>query len=128
MIDTALINVPAHAGSMIFGRSLLERLMLICQRAGVKRFFIEAGNPGDGDLRASLGSFRDHPEVNFVGSFAQVLEQLPGDAPCIALRGNLVLAASQLRGLLESQATRPGEVVRVESTDAARGGTIAAGP
>ena len=113
---------------MIFGRSLLERLMLICQRAGVKRFFIEAGDPGDGDLRASLGSFRDHPEVNFVESFAQVLEQLPGDAPCIALRGNLVLAASQLRGLLESQATRPGEVVSVESTDAARGGSVAAGP
>ncbi len=67
MIDTALINVPPRAGDLIFGRSLLERLMLICQRAGVKRFFIEAGASKDGDLRASLGSFRDHPEVNFVG-------------------------------------------------------------
>jgi len=113
---------------MIFGRSLLERLMLICQRAGVKRFFIEAGDSGHGDLRASLGSFRDHPGVNFVGSFAQVLEQLPFDAPCIALKGNLVLAASQLRGLLASQAARPGEVVGVESTDAARGGSLTAGP
>jgi phosphatidylglycerophosphate synthase len=113
---------------MIFGRPLLERLMLICQRAGVKRFFIEAGDPEDRGLRATLGSFRDHPEVNFVGSFAQVLEQLPADAPCIALRGNLVLAASQLRGLLASQAARPGEVVGCESTDAAHGGTLAAGP
>lgn len=102
--------------------------MLMCQRAGVKRFFIEAGEPEDRGLRASLGSFRDHPEVNFVGSFIQVLEQLPADAPCIALRGNLVLAASQLRGLLASQAARPGEVVSVESTDAARTGTLAAGP
>ena len=58
-------------------------------------------------MRASLGSFGDHPEVNFVGSFVQVLEQLPADAPCIALEGNLVLAASQLRGLLDNQAARP---------------------
>jgi phosphatidylglycerophosphate synthase len=113
---------------MIFGRSLLERLMLMCQRAGVKRFFIEAGNPAQDSVRTSLGSFRDHSEVNFVGSFTQVLEQLPADAPCIALRGNLVLAASQLRGLLASQAERPGEVVSVASTDAARCGSLAAGP
>jgi phosphatidylglycerophosphate synthase len=128
LIDTALINVPARADNMIFGRSLLERLMLICQRAGVKRFFIEASSLDDGGLRASLGSFRDHPEVNFVGSFAQVLEQLPADAPCIALRGNLVLAASQLRGLLDNQAARPGEVISVESTEGVRGGSLAAGP
>jgi phosphatidylglycerophosphate synthase len=113
---------------MIFGRSLLERLMLMCQRAGVKRFFIQTGDPGACDVRTSLGSFRDHPEVNFVGSFMQVLEQLPADAPCIALRGNLVLAASQLRGLLATQAERPGEVVSVGSTDAARAGSLAAGP
>jgi phosphatidylglycerophosphate synthase len=113
---------------MIFGRSLLERLMLMCQRVGVKRFFIEAGDVDAGRVRASLGSFRDHPEVNFVGSFAQVLEQVPADAPCIALRGNLVLAASQMRGLLENQAARPGEVVSVESTDSARGGSLAVGP
>jgi phosphatidylglycerophosphate synthase len=113
---------------MIFGRSLLERLMLMCQRAGVKRFFIKGGDPHDGSLRASLGSFRDHPEINFVGSFVQVLEQLPADAPCIALRGNLVLATSQLRGLLDHQAARPGEVVSVESTDDARGGCLAVGP
>ncbi|MGZ3620738.1 MAG: CDP-alcohol phosphatidyltransferase family protein [Candidatus Binataceae bacterium] len=128
MIDTALIEIPAHAGNLIFGRSLLERLMLICQRAGVKRFFIETGAAGDGDVRASLGSFRDHSEVNLVGSFAQVLEQLPHDAPCIAFRGNLVLAASQLRGLLDTQAARPGEVVNLRSTDAAGGGSLSAGP
>lgn len=128
MIDIALINVPARADNMIFGRSLLERLMLMCQRVGVKRFFIEAGDLDAGGLRASLGSFRDHPEINFVGSFVQVLEQLPADAPCIALRGNLVLAASQLRGLLDNQAARPGEVISVESTDGARGGSVAAGP
>jgi phosphatidylglycerophosphate synthase len=129
LIDTALINVPARAGNLIFGRPLLERLMLICQRAGVKRFFIETGDGGDDELRASLGSFSGHPEVTFVGSFVQVLERMPADAPCIVLRGNLVLAASQLRGLLNRQeAARPGEVVSVQSTDAARSGSLAAGP
>jgi phosphatidylglycerophosphate synthase len=113
---------------MIFGRSLLERLMLICQRAGVKRFFIKADDAERGGLRASMGSFHDHPEVNFVGSLVQVLEHLPADAPCIALKGNLVLAASQLRGLLASQAARPDEVVKIESTDIARRGSVAAGP
>ena len=128
MIDTALINVPARAGNLIFGRSLLERLMLICQRAGVKRFFIQAGDPEDSGLRVSLGSFGNHPEVSFVGSFAEVLKKLPADAPCIALEGNLVLAASQLRGLVDSQAARPDELVSLGSTDAARGGSVVAGP
>jgi phosphatidylglycerophosphate synthase len=128
LIDTALINAPARADNIIFGRPLLERLMLICQRAGVKRFFIKSGDHDDRGLRDSLGSFRENPEVNFVGSFIQVLEQLPADAPCIALNGNLVLAVSQLRELLAFHAVRPGEVVRLESTDAERGGSLAAGP
>ena len=128
MVDTALIDAPARAGNMIFGRSLLERLMLICQRAGVKRFFIKADDAERSGLRASMGSFRDDPEVNFVGSLVQVLEHLPADAPCIAFKGNLVLAASQLRGLLASQAARPDEVVKIESTDIARRGSVAAGP
>lgn len=127
MIDTAVIDVSARAGNLIFGRSLIERLMLICQRAGVKRFFMVA--PGDdAGLRKALGSFRDHPGVNFVGSYAQVLAQMPPDAPCIALRGNLVFAASQLHGLIEGQAARPDELVRLETTDAAHGGSLTIGP
>ncbi|MGH7914985.1 MAG: hypothetical protein ACREPW_10095, partial [Candidatus Binataceae bacterium] len=94
----------------------------------MKRFFIESRDSNDLGLRASLGSFRDHPEVNLVRSFAQVLEQLPADAPCIAFRGNLVLAASQLRGLIASQAAHPDEVISIESTDVARAGSLAAGP
>jgi len=128
LINTALIDAPARAGNLIFGRPLLERLMLICQRAGVKRFFIERGAAGDDELRASMGSFSGHPEVTFVGSFVQVLEQMPANAPCIVLRGNLVLAASQLRELLDKQAVRPDEAVSLQSTDAARAGSLAAGP
>ena len=128
MIETAVIDVPGRAGNLIFGRSLIERLMLICQRVGVKRFFIIATVLHDAQLREALGSFRDHSGVNLVGSYAQVLAQMPADAPCIALRGNLVLAASQLRDLVEGQAARPSEVVRRETTDAARGGSLMIGP
>src|SRR5260370_8298254 len=83
---------------MVFGRSLLERLILMCQRAGVKRFFIEADDLDASGLRASLGSFRDHPEINFVGSFVQGLEQLPAAPPRIAPTGNPPPPASPLRG------------------------------
>ncbi len=128
MIDTALINVPGRGDNLIFGRPLLERLLLICQRAGVKRFFIGAPDAERPALRDSLGSFRDSPQVSFVSSFAQVLERLPGDAPCVALQGSLVLLASQLRTVLDRQAVHPGEVVALESTDTAHSGSITAGP
>jgi phosphatidylglycerophosphate synthase len=107
---------------------LLERLLLICQRAGVKRFFIGAPDAERAALCDSLGSFRDSPAVSFVGSFAQVLEQLPADTPCIALKGNLVLPTSQLRAVLDCQAIRPGEIVALDSTDTAHSGSIIAGP
>jgi phosphatidylglycerophosphate synthase len=127
-IDAALIEAPAGAGTVIFGRPLLERLLLICQRAGAQRFFVEAADGARGDLGPALGSFRDSPAVSFVGSLAEVLEQLPADARCVALRGNLVLTMAQLRSLIASQTAGSGEVVALESTDGAHSGTLAAGP
>lgn len=128
MIDAALIDAPGRSGDLIFGRPLLERLLLICQRAGAKRFFIGVPDAERAALRGSLGSFRDNPDVSFVGSFTQVLEELPADATCLALRGNLVLPASQLRTVLDRQAARPEEVVTLGSTDTAHSGSIMAGP
>lgn len=100
----------------------------MCQRVGVKRFFIGAPEAQRATIRDSLGSFRDSPDVSFVGSLAQVLEQLPADAPCVSLRGNLVMPASQLRAVLDSQAARPGQVITLQTTDASRSGSITAGP
>lgn len=128
MIETALIDVPSRSGNLIFGRPLLERLLLMCQRAGVKRFFIGAPEAERPSLRDSLGSFRDSPAVRFVGSFAQVLEELPADAPCVAMRGNLVMPASQLRAVFDHQAARPGRVVALASADVGQRGSVAAGP
>jgi phosphatidylglycerophosphate synthase len=128
VVHAALIDAVPRARDVIFGRPLLERLMLVCQRSGVRRFFVEVTQAESANVHASLGSFRDSPDVTLVASLAQALETLPAGAPCVALRGNLVLSAWRLRGLIEGQAARPNEVVVLESADEAHGGTVAIGP
>jgi len=126
-VAAALIHAPTHADELIFGRPLLERLMHVCTRAGVKRFFVEAASGERAALRAALGSFRDSPDVSFVGSLTEVLEHLPADAPCISLGGNLVVGTLQVRGVIANQAARAGEVVTLEGTGGAPG-ALAVGP
>lgn len=128
MSRTALIDAPSLAGTVIFGRPLLERLMLVCARAGVQRFFVEAPEADQGKLRASLGSLHDSKAVSLVVSRAQAVAELPAGTRCIALEGNLVLSASIMRELIEGQEARPDDVVVLESADDAHGGTVAVGP
>jgi len=59
LVHVALIHAAARARDVIFGRPLLERLLLVGQRAGVKRFFIEAPADRWSEVPASLSSFRD---------------------------------------------------------------------
>jgi len=127
-IDTALIHVPVRSGQMIFGRPLLERLMLVCSRAGVKRFFIHAPNAKCADVRASIGTFGDSPDVCFVDSLKRALDNLPADARCVVLRGALVLSPPVLAGLFARQAERPDEIVELRSTDPGSAGVVAVGP
>jgi phosphatidylglycerophosphate synthase len=126
-VEAALIEAPPLAAEVIYKRPLLERLLLVCRRAGVKRFFIEAAETERARLRASLGSFEFSPDVAFVGSAAEVLDCLPAEAPCIAMRGNLVLSPFVLRAMIARQADLPGKVVAMQSTDATHGGIVAAG-
>ncbi|MFZ2445260.1 MAG: CDP-alcohol phosphatidyltransferase family protein [Syntrophobacteraceae bacterium] len=127
-LEAALIEPPPLASEVIFGRCLLERLLLVCGRAGVKRFFIAAADAAQRTrLRASLGSFQTSPDVTFVDSAAQVLEHLPANAPCAAVRGNLVLSPFVLRELIAHQADHPGKVIAMQSTDDARSGIVAVG-
>jgi phosphatidylglycerophosphate synthase len=126
-VAAALIHAPTHAGELIFGRPLLERLMHVCACVGVQRFFVEAASDERAALRAALGAFRDSPDVSFVGSLTEVLAYLPADAPCLSLRGNLVVGTLQVRGLIANQAARAGEVVTLEGTRGASG-TLAVGP
>jgi phosphatidylglycerophosphate synthase len=128
LVHTALIHGLIRPNDVIFGRPLLERLLLVCQRAGVTRFFIETPEGAGVDLRESLGSFRDDPDVRLVRSLSQALAEEPTDEPCVALQGDLVLSSAQLTGLIARQAARRAEVAVLQSTDDARGGIIASGP
>jgi phosphatidylglycerophosphate synthase len=127
-IDAALIHVPVRAGEMIFGRPLLTRLMLVCARAGVKRFFIQASHAERANVRAMIGSFGDSPDVHFVDALARALDDLPAGARCVVLRGPLVLSPPVLAGLIARQVERPDDIVELRSTDAGSAGVVAVGP
>jgi phosphatidylglycerophosphate synthase len=130
LIETALICVPSRAHETIFGRPLLERLMMLCSRVGVRRFIVEASAAGNEDLRAALGSFGSSPQVTIVDSITAAgnwRNEVDPAAPCLAFRGNLVMAQSQLRRALADYAENPSRELRVVSADADRGGTIEVG-
>jgi len=128
VVHVALIELPACANTAIFGRSLLERLLLACERIGATRFFVATAAPRGADLERSLGAFHGRAGVSVVATFAEALERLPAETPCVALRGNLVLSPALLSGVVAEQARRPGDVVALASTDAGRAGTVSVGP
>lgn len=102
--------------------------MIQCERAGIRRFVIEA----PADLRdlahTALGRFQNRPEVGLVDSFKQATRELDPSTACIHFAGNLVLAQSQLRDALAQYRTSPGNTLKVASKDPERGGAIVVGP
>jgi phosphatidylglycerophosphate synthase len=116
---------------MIFGRPLLERLLLLCTREGVRRFIIETHDAPPNEIVRALGSFAGKPEITLVDDFRHFAadgDGLAAATPAIAFRGNLVLARSQLRRAIEAYAEAPSQRMHVDSTDADRGGAIELGP
>jgi len=94
----------------IFGRPLLERLILQCSRVGVNRFVIEASRPERDTILTALGSFGSSPQVTIVDSISapgRWRDDVDPSAPCLAFRGNLVMAQSQLRRALADYARNP---------------------
>jgi phosphatidylglycerophosphate synthase len=128
MIDTALVEVRSCASVVIFGRPLLERLLLVCQRVGIKRYVIRASQHEREQLRASLGSFYESADVRFVASFEEARLGLRANPLCLALKGDLVITRSLLMNFISQQAKHSGKVVLLESTDAEHRGSISAGP
>ena len=136
LIETALIAAPNRGNNPIFGRPLLERLMINCERAGVKRFVIAAPSGAHPELTRAMGRFRDRDSVSVVESFAEAIRPsgeghsatIDPSAPCVAFSGNLVFAKSHLARILNAHAASPETVHRAESTDRDRGGEIVTGP
>ncbi|MGH8013314.1 MAG: CDP-alcohol phosphatidyltransferase family protein [Candidatus Binataceae bacterium] len=114
----------------IFGRPLLERLMLLCARAGIKRFVVATAPEYRRITEAGLGEFRGRPEVTVVESLSHLSGRAAGldpSTPCIAFSGNLVMGQSQLRKILDSYASSRRRLLLV-STDEEHGGAVAIGP
>ena len=121
MVKNAFIEWPSRAIDFIFGLPLLERMMLVCERAGVRRFFIQASNSEREVLRTSMGEFRDSPRVRLVSSLNELLDATPPETVCVAISGNLVIAPSQLRMALECQAAHPRKIVELPAANGASG-------
>lgn len=102
--------------------------MIQCQRAGIRRFVIEAPADLREPTRAALGRFRNTPEVGLVDSFDQATRELDPSTDCLHFTGNLVLAQSHLRDAIAQYITSTGNTVKVTSKDPECGGVIMVGP
>ena len=135
VIETALIDAPDRAGNAVFGRPLLERLMINCERAGIKRFVVAAPREQYPEVARAMGRFKDSDTVSMVESLGEILTHRDGDglgidpsSPCVSFSGNLVFAKSHLAQILDAHASNPQSVHRAVSTDLDRGGEITTGP
>jgi len=135
VIETALIAAPDRANNSVFGRPLLERLMINCERAGIKRFVVAAPREAYPDVTRAMGRFGNSDTVSMVESFGEILNDrnaqelgIDRSSPCVSFSGNLVFAKSHLTRILEVHASNPRSVHRAISTDHDRGGEIATGP
>ncbi len=118
LIQTALITAPDHGTVTIFGRPLLERLMILCERAGVKRFVIESDPAGRSGLASAMGRFAGRPEVTLVESLSPFVQHQAGlseSEPCLMLAGNLVASRLQIETVMARSSEAAREVICVRN-------------
>ena len=126
MIETALIDAPRRSLDRIFGRPLLGRLLISCERAGIKSVYIV----GNRNSNLSIDGFTTDLRVQIVDSFEAVLDsplEINPAEPCVRLDGNLVLSTRQLKQILSYAGDRLAAVVKTISADHERGGSISTG-
>lgn len=102
-----------------------------CERAGVKRVYIQVSASNRDSVSNSMGRFATDRHVSIVESFDELLRGpfgLDPSEPCVRLSGNLVFATSHLNRIIEKDRGRSGPVMNTVSADYERGGSIATGP
>jgi len=104
----------------------LQRLIIVCRRVGIRQIILEARPDRHDGAVAALGSFAHDAAVRIVDTLAAA-EGVEPDAPCVWFMGNLVLAQSQLRHLLDDYLAVPGKPLMMFSADPERGGAIMVG-
>jgi phosphatidylglycerophosphate synthase len=126
----ALIEASSRGGEQIFNRSLTERMMRLCERAGASRFFISCPRQEQGRILLALGRFGGDPRVQMVDSTDQIaaVANTPASATrCIAVTGNIIFSLSQLQGLIARQRGDGGGVVRLASANGEPGAAVSVG-
>ncbi len=127
MVETAVIFAHGRGGETVFGKSLLERNLELCARAGISRFLIACNGTPREAIEDALGAFRKRSDVVLLDSLEAAdgrrLGVLDSAAPCVALEGNLIFTGDQLTRLIEQHASGTARVVRLAST----GGDVSAG-
>ena len=109
--------------------------MINCERAGIKRFVVEARRVDFPDIARAMGRFKSLDTVSMVESFGEILNNggaqklgINASSPCVSFSGNLVFAKSHLARILQAHAANPQSVHRAVSADYDHGGEIATGP
>src|SRR5260370_2411635 len=110
---------------------MLERMIRICERAGVSRFFVKCPAQEQTRFEPALGRFTDDPRIRLVDSFDE-LRNAVGDcqvnSQCVAVKGNIVFSVSQLRDLLTQQAAHAAGVISLTSADGDPAASVSVGP
>ncbi|HZP44170.1 MAG TPA: CDP-alcohol phosphatidyltransferase family protein [Candidatus Binataceae bacterium] len=127
MIDTALIRLPSRAEDLIFGRPLLERLLIVCRRVGIQRFIVEVPQAARESVGTALQAFGGGERVEVVDSLAGVLGGLDPEVPCLLVSGNLVIAKAQLQRALTQYADNGAHGLQIITADTEHGGSLKIG-
>jgi phosphatidylglycerophosphate synthase len=97
----------------------------------MKRIFVEAPASRRAEILASLARRGRDGQVTIVESFQELLagpHRIDSAAPCLAIRGNVVMLRSHLNRIIADGEADPARVIRVGSVDSEHGGEIATGP
>src|SRR5215831_9943034 len=127
-IQVALISAPIRTGISVFGRSLLERTMLICQRAGIKRFVLEVPRQVQAEIIGSFSRF-SHDRTITVESLSTFLAGTVRSESCtpgLLISGNLVFSSLHVDAVARMYRTK-GILTRILSADRERSGQLAVG-
>jgi len=102
--------------------------MILCQRAGIRRFVIESGPTGRAGLTSAMGRFAGRPEVTLVDSFSRLVDgpaALAENEPCLMMAGNMVASRLQIETMIAHATDAAREVICIRNGDDA---AITAGP
>jgi phosphatidylglycerophosphate synthase len=128
-IQVALISAPIRTDISIFGRPVLERTMLICERAGIKRFVLEVPPQVQGEIIGSFNRFSHDRTVVIVESLSTYFAgpaRSESHTPGILISGDLVFSRLQVAAAARMYSAK-GVVSRVVSEDGERSRLLAVG-